>query len=341
MKKAFPRPAVPAIWRRLAFLLSGVAAVAVVALSTMHVPHAMAQPGSGKPVRLILPISAGSGVDAIARAAGPALGKAFGQPVVIENLPGAGGITGAAAVVKASPDGSTLGLVSNNHVINPSVFKSMPFDPIKDVTPISVIGATPLVLVVNPKVPAKNVQELVALMKARPDAFNYASSGNGTIIHLAAEMFLDQAGVRARHVPYKGTGPMITDLLAGQVEMGVVALNAVQPHLKAGTLRAIGVGSAARSPIAPEIPTIAEQGLPNYSVEGWFAVVGPAGMKPAEVSRIHDAFAKAFTSPEVQEAMKKQGTIVNPGTPEAAASFFRSEATRYASLVKKAGVKVE
>ncbi|KAI3589228.1 BUG/TctC family periplasmic protein [Cupriavidus sp. U2] len=295
----------------------------------------------GKPVRLILPISAGSGVDAIARTAGPALGKAMGQPVVIENLPGAGGITGAAAVVKAQPDGLTLGLVSNNHVINPSVFKSMPFDPIKDVTPISVIGATQLVLVVNPKVPAKNVKELVALLKAKPDAYNYASSGNGTIIHLAGEMFLSEAGVKANHIPYKGTGPMVTDLLGGQVDMGVVALNAALPYLKAGTLRAIGVCGNTRSPVAPDVPTIAEQGLPDYHVEGWFAVVGPGNMKPADVKRVHDAFATAFSSPEVVEALKKQATAIKPGSPEAAAQYFRTEADRYAGLVKKANVKVE
>ncbi len=155
----------------------------------------------GKPVRVILPISAGSGVDAIVRAAGPALSKTLGQPVVIENLPGAGGITGAAAVVKAAPDGNTVGVVSNNHVINPSVFKSMPFDPIKDITPISVLGATQLVMVVNPKVPAKNVKELTALLKAKPDGYNMASSGNGTIIHLAGELFLSEAGVRANISP--------------------------------------------------------------------------------------------------------------------------------------------
>lgn len=295
----------------------------------------------GKPVRLILPISAGSGVDAIARTAGPALGKALGQPVVIENLPGAGGITGAAAVVKAQPDGTTLGLVSNNHVINQSVFKSMPFDPIKDVTPISVLGATQLVLVVNPKVPAKNVKELVALLKAKPDAYNYASSGNGTIIHLAGEMFLSEAGVKANHIPYKGTGPMVTDLLGGQVDMGVVALNAALPYLKAGTLRAIGVCGDARSPVAPDVPTIAEQGLPDYHVEGWFAVIGPANMKPADVKRVHDAFSTAFSSPEVVEALKKQATVIKPGSPEAAARYFRTEADRYAVLVKKANVKVE
>lgn len=236
---------------------------------------------------------------------------------VVENLPGAGGITGAAAVAKAPPDGTTLGLFSNNHVINPSVYKKMPFDAIKDFTPISVIGSTPLVLVVNPKVPAKNVQELIALLKAKPNSLNYASSGNGTIIQLAAEMFLDEAHAKARHVPYKGTGPMMTDLIAGQVEMGVVALNAVAPHLRSGTLRAIGLCGATRSPAAPDLPTIAEQGLPNYAVEGWFAVVGPAGLPPAEVKRLNMSFAKAFTSPDVLEAMKKQGNVISPSTPEA------------------------
>jgi tripartite-type tricarboxylate transporter receptor subunit TctC len=297
--------------------------------------------GSDRPVRLVLPISAGSGVDTIARAASAALGKAFGQPVVIDNLPGAGGITGTSIVVKAAPDGSTLGMVSNNHVINPAVYKKMPFDAINDVTPISVIGATPLVLVANPKLPAKNVKELVALLKSKPDAFNYASSGNGTIIHLAGEMFVEEAGVKAHHIPYKGTGPMVTDLIGGQVEMGVVALPAALPHVKSGALRAIGLCGPARSPAAPDIPTIAEQGLPGYAVEGWFAVIAPARLPAAEVTRVHDAFVAAFAAPEVREAMDKQGNIIKPSSPEEAAKYFRSEAARYAALVKKANVTLE
>ncbi len=293
-------------------------------------------------IRVILPVSAGSGVDTIMRAASPALAKALGQPVVIENMPGAGGITGTSAIVKAAPDGQTIGVVSNNHVINPSVFRKMPFDSIADITPISVIGATPFVLVVNPaKVPAKNVKELVAFLKAKPDAYNYASSGNGTIIHLAGAMFLEEAGVDVRHVPYKGTGPMVTDLLSGQVEMGVVALPAAQAHIKSGGLRAIGVGGKTRAAAAPDIPTLAEQGLSNYDVAGWFAVIGPAKLPAAEVKRIHSAFVTAFTSPEVREAMDKQGNLINPTTPEAAAEFFRSELARYAALIKKANVKVE
>ncbi|MBS0343003.1 MAG: tripartite tricarboxylate transporter substrate binding protein [Proteobacteria bacterium] len=294
-----------------------------------------------RPVRMVLPISAGSGVDTIARAAAPALGKALGQPVVIENLPGAGGITGAAAVAKAAPDGSTLGLVSNNHVINPAVYKKMPFDAVADFTPISVIGATPLVLVATKSLPANNVKELIALLKSKPDGYNLASSGNGTIIHLAGMLFLDQAGVQAQHVPYKGTGPMVTDLMSGQVQFGVVALPAIQAHIRSGLVKAIGLCGATRSPAAPEIPTIAEQGLPNYDVEGWFAVVGPAKLPAAETRRVHDAFVRAFADPEVMDAMNKQGNVIKPTTPEQAAAFFRSEAARYAALAKKASISLD
>ncbi len=296
-----------------------------------------------KPLRVILPIGAGSGVDTIARAGTQALTKALGgQPVVIENLPGAGGITGASALAKAAPDGLTIGLVSNNHVINPSVFKKLPYDTLGDFTPISVMGATPFVLVVNPnKVAAHNVKELIALLKAKPDAYNYASSGNGTVIHLAGEMFVDEAQVKIRHIPYKGTGPMVTDLIGGQVEMGVVALPAVQAHLKSGALRAIGLCGNVRTPAAPDIPTIAEQGLPNYNIEGWFAVIGPAKLPADQVKRIHDAFVAAYASPEVKEAMAKQGNVINPTTPEAAVQYFRTEMARYAVLAKKSGITLD
>lgn len=296
---------------------------------------------SGKPMRIVLPLSAGSGVDTIVRAASGALSKALGQPVVVENLPGAGGVVGTQAITKAAADGTTIGVVSNNHVINPAVYKKLPFDPIADITPISVVGSTPFVLVTNPKVPARNVKELVAVMKDKPGAYNYASSGNGTIIHFAGAMFLDEADVDAKHVPYKGTAPMVTDLIGGQVELGVVALNAAQPHIRSGALRAIGIGSATRSSVAPEIPTLAEQGLPNYDVSGWFAVVGPAKLPAAEVKRIHEAVVAAFTSPEVKEAMAKQGNEINPTTPEAAAKFFRTEMDRYAQAAKKANVQLD
>ena len=325
--------------RRQTLQRLGALALGSTLLST---PLALLAQTSDKVVRFILPVGAGSGVDTIVRAASVALGKALGHPVVIENQPGAGGIVGTAAMIKTAPDGMTLSVVSNNHVIYPSVYKSLPFDPINDITPISVIGSTPMVLVVNPaKVAATNVKELVALLKAKPDAYNYASSGNGTILHLAAEMFLDEAQVKAKHIPYKGVGPMVADLIGGQVEMGVLALPSIQAHLKSGALRAIGVGGSARVAAAPDIPTLAEQGLGNYNLEGWFAVIGPAKLPAAEVKRIQAAVVAAYATPEVKEAMAKQGNTINPGTPEAAAQYFRSELVKYAKLVKKAGVELQ
>jgi len=299
---------------------------------------ALAQ-ASDRPVRFILPVASGSGVDTITRAASQAIGKALGHPVVIDNQPGAGGVIGTSAMIKSPPDGFTLSVVSNNHVIYPSVLKSVPFDPVNDITPITVMGTTPLVLVVNPKVPANNAKELVALLKSKPDAFNYASSGNGTILHLAAAMFMDEAGVKAKHIPYKGVGPMVTDLIGGQVEIGVLALPSIQAHLKSGALRAIGTSSAQRLAAAPDIPTFAEQGLSNYVVEGWFAVVGPKNLPAADVKRIHAAVASAFNTAEVKETMAKQGNTIAMTSPEAAQAFFRSELAKYAALVKKAGLE--
>ncbi|NPC58961.1 Bug family tripartite tricarboxylate transporter substrate binding protein [Caenimonas soli] len=300
-------------------------------------PAARAQ--SDRPIRFILPVASGSGVDTITRAASQAVSKALGHPVVVENQPGAGGVIGTHAMIKSPPDGFTLSVVSNNHVIYPSVLKSVPFDPVNDITAITVMGTTPLVLVVNPKVPATNAKELIALLKTKPDSLNYASSGNGTILHLAAEMFMDEAGVKAKHIPYKGVGPMLTDLIGGQVEIGVLALPSVQAHLKSGALRAIGTSSAQRIAAAPEVPTFAEQGLPKYVVEGWFAVVGPKGLPAADVKRIHAAFTSAFNSPEVKEAMAKQGNTISMTSPEAAQAFFRTELGKYAALVKKAGLE--
>ena len=301
----------------------------------------LAQAGD-RPIRFILPVATASGVDTITRAASPALSKALGHPIVVENQPGAGGIVGTSALVKSPPDGWTLSIVSNNHVIYPSVYKTLPFDPIADITPIAVIGETPIVLVVNPKnVPATSAQELIALLKAKPGEMNYASSGNGTILHLAAAMFLDESGTQAKHIPYKGVGPMLTDLIGGQVDFGTLALPSIQQHLRSGALRAIGVATPKRLAAAPDIPTFVEQGMPNYLVGGWFAVIGPAKLPAADVRRVNDAFVAAFNSPDVREAMAKQGNTINVSTPEYAAQFFRSELDKYAKLVKKAGVEAQ
>lgn len=294
---------------------------------------------SDRVVRLILPVAAGSGVDTLTRAISPVLAKGLMRSIVIENLPGAGGIVGTQALVKSPADGFTLSVVSNNHVVYPSVLKSVPFDPVADVTPIAVLGTAPLILAVNPMVPAANARELVALMKARPGAINYGSTGNGTIPHLAAAMFVDEAGAKATHIPYKGAAPMVTDTIGGQVDFCVLALSALHQHLRSGALRAIGACSAQRPPAAPEIPTFREQGMPNFVVDGWFAVVGPKGMPAAEVVRIHAALATTFQSEEVKAVMAKQGNSISLSTPEQAQSFFRSEFTKYAALVRKAGVE--
>lgn len=299
---------------------------------------ALAQIGD-KAVRIVLPNATGSGVDTITRTVQPALAKALGMPVVIENQPGAGGIVGVQTLTRAAPDGMTLGVVSNNVVIFPSVYKTLPFELPADITPIAIIGFTPVVLVVNPKVAATNAKELVALLKSQPGKINYASSGNGTILHLAAEMFLDEAGAKATHVPYKGVGPMLTDLLGGQVQFATAALPSVQQHLSSGALRAIGMATAKRAPAAPDIPTFVEQGMPGYVVEAWFALIGPKGMSAADVKRAHDAVAAAFADPAVKEAMAKQGNVIDVSSSAYAQDFFRTEMAKYAALVKKAGVE--
>lgn len=296
-----------------------------------------AQP-AGQPIRFILPVSAGSGVDAIARAASNALGQALGHTVVIENQPGAGGVIGTQALIRSAPDGLTLSMVSNNHVIYPSVIKSLPFDPIGDITPITIIGASPLVLVVSPNVPAKDLREFAALLKANPGKYNFASAGNGTILHLAAELFKDVTGTFSTHIPYRGTGPMVADIMSGQVDWGVVALPAIRGQIESGRVRALCVATPNRVAAAPQIPTAVEQGFAHYVVEGWVAAVGPKGLSADQVKRLHDAFVTAFSTPEVKDAMAKQGNFITLSTPEAALSHFKSEMVKYAGLVKKAGV---
>ncbi len=232
--------------------------------------------GADRPMRLVLPVSAGSGVDGVARVLGPSLGKALARPVVVENYPGAGGITGTTMIVKAPKDGSMLGMVSNNHAVNPSVFKNIPYHAVDDITPITLIGATPFVLVAHPSVAAKNVRELVALAKAQPGVLNYGSSGNGTILHLAAEMFVHEAQVDIKHIPYRGMGPLTADVLGGQIQMAFIAVAVAAPHVKSGALRAIGLSSTTRSPLLPE-PANDCRTRPAQLRPGWLGGRGGAG----------------------------------------------------------------
>jgi tripartite-type tricarboxylate transporter receptor subunit TctC len=320
---------------------TALAALAATAAGLAAPGAAWAQAASDRPLRLVLPVSAGSGVDGLARAFGPALGKALGRGVVIENFPGAGGITGTSVIVKAPKDGAVLGMVSNNHVVNPSVYKTMPYDAVQDITPITVIGATPFVLVAHPSVAAKNVRELIALAKAQPGTLNYGSSGNGTILHLAAEMFVHEAQVDIKHIPYRGMGPLTADVLGGQIQMAFIAVAVAAPHVKAGTLKAIGLSSTTRSPLLPDLATIAEQGLPQYALDGWVAMVGPAGLPKAEAERAHQAVVSALAVPEIRDALLAQGYQLQATAPEPTAAFFRSEVARMARLVKQSGLKID
>lgn len=295
---------------------------------------------SDRPITLILPVGVGSGVDTITRAGLDALSARLGRPVVVDNKPGAGGIIGTSAIVQAKPDGNTYGMVSNNHVVFPSVYKSVPFDPIADITPVSVVGSTPFLLVVNPsRVKARTIPELIAEMKARPDDYTYASSGNGTILHLAVEMFVYQAGVKGRHIPYRGVGPMMNDLIGGQVDIGVLALPAVRAQVESGALRALGACGDHRMPLMPDLPTLAEQGLPNYECSGWFAAIAPAHMPAADVQTMYEALKVAFNDAEVQKRMQAQGNTIINMDPAKTDAFFKSEMAKYAAIVKASGLE--
>jgi tripartite-type tricarboxylate transporter receptor subunit TctC len=313
---------------------------ALAALSLPTAPLAALAQGD-RVVRFLLPNATGSGVDAITRAMQPAFAKAIGANVIVENQPGAGGILGLQQLARAAPDGTTLSVVSNNVVIFPSIHKSLPFDMPNDFTAIAICGFTPLVLVTNPKVQARDAKELVALLKARPDGLTYASGGAGTILHLAGAIFLDVVGAQARHVPYKGVGPMVTDLLGGHVDWGVAALPSVQQHIRSGALRAIGVVTDKRLAAAPDIPTFAEQGFGAYKAEAWFGVLGPRGMAPAEVQRIRDAVAAALAAPETREIMDKQGNVIDVSTVDFAHRHVRAELAKYAAVSKKIGLEAQ
>ncbi len=291
------------------------------------------------PVRFILPLSVGSGVDTIARSASQALSEALnGRSVVVDNQPGAGGVIGTQAIVRATPDGNTLGFVSNNHVIFPNVVKDLGFDPVEDITPISIVCTSPLLVMVRPGLPVENLKDLEKLLKENPDQYNFGSSGNGTILHLAAEQFLKSSGAKSMHIPYRGTGPLVTAVLAGQVDWAVIALPAIAGLLEAGSLKAVATATRERLESVPDLPTGVEQGYPDYVVEGWVGAVGPKGLSEETVNTMYEALKVAYTRPSVQEAMKKQGNIVTLRPPAEAREYFASERKKYADLSKAAGL---
>jgi tripartite-type tricarboxylate transporter receptor subunit TctC len=316
-------------------------ALACLAASALLLSGTSAFAQGDKQLRLIVTGAAGSGMDGIARAISPALTKASGQPVVIENITGAGGVTGTAAVVRAPKDGQTLGIVSSNHAINPAIYKSMPYDSAKDVTPVAVLGTVPIVLLVNNSVPASNLKEFIALLKSRPGQFNFGSGGNGSALHLAGELFANEAKVDVKHVPYKSNANLTTDLIGGQIQFAYLAVSTAAGLVKAGKVKALGVTTTQRSVALPDVPTLAEGGVPNYSFDAWVALVAPTGVPAAAIQQWYGHVKTALAQKEVQEALALQGVIPMGMSPDKAGPFLATEFAKHAKLVKQSGATAD
>ncbi|NRF69270.1 tripartite tricarboxylate transporter substrate binding protein [Aquincola sp. S2] len=302
-----------------------------------------------KPVRIVVPFAAGGTTDILARALAPELQKAFGQPFVIDNKPGAGGNNGAAEVAKAAPDGYTLlmGTVGT-HAINASVYPKMPYDHVKDFQPVTLVAGVPNVLVLNPanaqKYGVNSVADLVKAAKANPGRLNMASSGNGTSIHLAGELFKTMTGTFMVHFPYRGSGPALIDLLGGNMDLMFDNLPSALPHIKAGKLKALAVTSATRSSAMPELPTVEEAGgavLKGYEASSWFGLLAPAGTPMDIVNRVQQETAKALASPALKERLQAQGAIPSGNSPADFARHIAAETAKWAKVVKASGAKVD
>ena len=304
---------------------------------------AYAQPAyPNKPIRLVVPFSAGGPTDVLARAIGQKLSDSLGQPIIVESRPGAGGNVASDYVAKAPPDGYTLILGTvGTHAINASLYSKLPFDTVQDFTPIALVASATIVMVAHPSVPAKTVKELLALAKSKPHQLNFASPGSGTPQHLAGELFKTVADVEMVHVPYKGAAPALTDLLGGQVSLGFVSLPAALPYIKAEKLSALGVTASKRSAVAPEVPTIAESGLPGYEVENWYGVLAPPRTPKEIVNKLNTEIIKLLHTQDIKERLGNQGFEILQSTPEQFAAFIKMELVKWAKVVKLSGAKAD
>lgn len=318
------------------------AAAAILGTALSGAPAFAQDKWPSKPITLVVPFPAGGTTDIVARLTGQALSHELGQQVVVDNRPGAGGNIGAQIVARAQANGYTLlmGTVGT-HAINAALYKKMPFDHIKDFVPISRAAAVPNVLVTNPARPFKTVQEVIAYGKANPGKLSFASSGNGTSIHLAGELFKSMTGVEMQHVPYKGSAPALTDLMAGQTDIMFDNLPSAMQFIKAGKLRAIAVTTPTRAPELPDLPTIAEAGIPGFDASSWFGLFAPAGTPPEIVKRINDALHKVMATTDLKKSIMEQGGEPIAETSEVFAKFIQAETEKWAKVVKESGAVIE
>lgn len=308
---------------------------------TLSAGQALAQAYPTKPIKIIVPFGPGGFTDVVARILGVKLGESLGQSIVIENKPGAGSMIGTDQVSKSAPDGHTLLIVSSTHVISPWIYKNVPYDPIKSFTPITKLVDSPYVLLTNPKVPAKNVQEFIALAKAQPDKIHYASSGNGSAQHLIGGLFASMTKTQLKHVPYRSSNLATTDVVAGVVESSFAGVPNALSQVPNGRLNALAVTSAKRIPQLPNVPTMQEAGVPGYDATIWLALLAPAGTPPHIVNKLNTEIAKIMNTTETNKAMFEAGVEVSLSTPEALTQLMTSEMSKWGKVVKEAGIKLE
>jgi len=314
----------------------------VAALAAFVCASALAQVYPIKPIRLIVPYAPGGGNDNVARLVGRRLGEALGQPVVVDNRPGAGGVLVAELAAKSPPDGYTLFLGGvGSHAINPNLVDKLPYDPIRDFAPVELLAQAPLVLVVHPSVPARSLADFVAHAKKNPGTLNFASNGNGSSSQLAAVMFESMAGVDMVHVPYKGLSPALADLLSGQVQLMFSSVVAIVPQIRAGKVRGLAVTGAKRLALLPELPTVAESGYPGYETSSWYGILAPAGTPREIVTKLNAELAKTLERPEVRNSLIAEGAEPVGGSPEAFAAHIRSEKERLGKLIRDAKIRLE
>ena len=310
-------------------------------LLALSVSAAWAQAYPNKPVKLIVPFAPGGFTDVVARILGQKLSATMSQQFIVENKPGAGSIIGTDFVAKAAPDGYTLVMVSTTHVISPWIYKTMPYDPIKSFTAVSKLVDSPYVLLVNPKVPAKDVSEFIALAKAAPETIHYASSGNGSAQHLMGGLFVSMTGAKLKHVPYKGSGGAATDLVAGVVESSFAGVPNALAQVPQGRLKALAVTTSKRIPQLPDVPTMQEAGVPGYDASVWLALLAPAGTPRDIVVKLNSEIGKLMASADTKKALYDAGVEVAPSTPEAMSDYMVKEMDRWGKVVKDTGIKLE